>query len=128
MLHHLSIPAADPQHVAATLVALFNGTMTVFGPYRNSYIAWVGDEHGTGIEVYPLGTELIPGEGQSPPQFRHNPTTSPFGATHAALSVPRTTEEIFTLARRRAGLRSNSHAGSFGSSSFGSRITSCWNS
>ena len=100
MLHHLSIPAADPQHVAATLVALFNGTMTVFGPYQNSYIAWVGDEYGTGIEVYPLGTELIPGEGQSPPQFRHNPAASPFGATHAALSIQRTKEEIFALAGR----------------------------
>jgi hypothetical protein len=100
MLHHLSIPAADPQHVATTLVELFHGSLTVFGPYPNSYIAWVGDDHGSGIEVFPLGTELIPGEGQSPPLFRHNPAASPFGATHAALSVQRTKEEIFALAGR----------------------------
>ena len=128
MLHYLSIPAADPQHVAATLVALFNGTMTVFGPYRNSYIAWVGDEHGTGIEVYPLGTELIPGEGQSPPQFRHNPTTSPFGATMPLCPCRGRQRRFSRWHSRRAGVRSNSHAANFGSSSFGSRITSCWNS
>ncbi len=50
--------------------------------------------------MYPLGTELIPGEGYSPPQFRHNPAASPFGATHAALSIQRTKEEIFALAGR----------------------------
>ena len=100
MLHHLSIPAADPQHVAATLVELFQGSLTLFGPYPNAYIAWVGDEHGTGIEVFPLGTELLPGAGQSSPQFRHNPTASRFGATHAALSVQRTKDEIFALAER----------------------------
>ena len=100
MLHHLSIPAVDPQHVATTLVELFQGSMTLFEPYQNAYIAWVGDEHGTGIELFPLGTELIPGEDQSPPQFRHNPTASRFGATHAALSVQRTKDEIFALAER----------------------------
>ena len=100
MLHHLSIPEVDPQHVATTLVELFQGSMTLFGPYQNAYIAWVGDEHGTGIEVFPLGTELIPGEDQSPAQFRHNPTASSFGATHAALSVQRTKDEIFALAGR----------------------------
>ena len=100
MLHHLSIPAVDPQHVATTLVELFQGSMTLFGSYQDAYIAWVGDEHGTGIEVFPLGTELIPSEGQSPPQFRHNPTASRFGATHAALSLQRTKDEIFALAER----------------------------
>jgi hypothetical protein len=100
MLHHLSIPAADPQHVAATLVELFQGSMTAFGPYPNAYIAWVGDEYGTGIEVFPLGTELLPDEGQSSAQFHHNPRTSRFGATHAALSVSPTKDEIFALARR----------------------------
>jgi hypothetical protein len=63
-------------------------------------IAWVGDEHGTGIEVFPLGTELLPGACQSPPQFHHNPTASRFGATHAALSLQRTKDEIFALAER----------------------------
>jgi len=60
MIHHLSIPARDTRHVAEVLVELFGGTLTSFGPYRDSFIAWAGDAHGTAIEVYPLGTEMLP--------------------------------------------------------------------
>jgi hypothetical protein len=32
MIHHLSIPAEDPLHVARTLVELFGGALSGFGP------------------------------------------------------------------------------------------------
>ena len=100
MIHHLSIPAGNPLHVARTLVELFGGTLSRFGPYGNSYIAWAGDEHGTAIEVYPVGTEMFPDTGAGQANFRHNAGASGFVATHAALSVRRGQEEILALAAR----------------------------
>ena len=58
MIHHLSIPAKNPLHVAEVIAELFGGWVMQFGPYRDSYIAWAGDEFGSAIEVYPVGTEL----------------------------------------------------------------------
>jgi hypothetical protein len=99
MIHHMSIPARDTRHVAEVLTGLFNGVLTRFGPYRDSWIAWAGDEHGTAIEVYPVGTEMYPPEGAGQAQFRHNPGAGAHGATHATVSVDRTVEEIRQIAR-----------------------------
>jgi hypothetical protein len=100
MIHHLSIPAQNPRHVAEVLVEIFRGKLTGFGPYRNSFIAWAGDQHGTAVEVYPTGTEMLPDAGSGQANFRHNPQGSPFVATHVALSVDRSGEEIFAIAKR----------------------------
>lgn len=100
MIHHFSIPADNPRHVANVLTEIFGGTLTGFGPYRDSYIAWEGDAHGSAIEVYPVGTEMYPHAGKGQAQFRAAPNPSGFTATHAAISVQRTREEIFTIAQR----------------------------
>lgn len=100
MIHHISIPAKDPLHVTKVLVELFGGVLTKFGPCRDSYIAWAGDEYGTAIEVYPLGTEMFPDSGNGQANFRHNDLASPFVATHAAVSVDRSKEDILNLAER----------------------------
>lgn len=113
MIHHLSIPARDPLHVAKVLVELFGGVMTGFGPYRDSYIAWAGDEYGTAIEVYPVGTEMFPDAGGGQANFRHNPEASPFVATHATVSVGRSKEEILSLAQREGWRAIELSRGSF---------------
>ena len=100
MLHHLSIPATDPRHVAEVLVELFDGTLTRFGPYEGSFIAWATDDAGTAVEVYPVGTEMFPPDGPGQAEFRHNPMASRFTATHATLGVERTVEEIEAIAAR----------------------------
>lgn len=100
MIHHFSIPARDPRHVAGVLVELFGGTLTGFGPWRDSFIAWAGDEFGTAIEVYPLGTEMLPDPGAGQARFRSAAAPSPYVATHAAVSVPRSRQEILALAQR----------------------------
>lgn len=99
MIHHISIPAANPRQVVEVLAKLLKGRITGFGPYRNSYIAWAGDAVGTAIEVYPSGTELFPDQGDGQANFRHNPASSGFISTHAAVSVNLTLEEIFELAK-----------------------------
>jgi hypothetical protein len=100
VIHHLSIPARDPRHVASVLTEMFNGTLTGFGPYKNSFIAWMGDEHGTAIEVYPTGTEMLPDRGMGQANFRHVEAASPYVATHAAVSVKLERDEIFAIAQR----------------------------
>jgi hypothetical protein len=101
MIHHFSIPARDPRHVAEVLAELFGGTVTGFGPRAGGYIAWSGDAHGTAIEIYPVGTEMFPppsGVGQA--NFRTVPGASGFTSTHAAVSVERSEAEILALGQR----------------------------
>ncbi|NVK42825.1 MAG: hypothetical protein HWE39_16400 [Oceanospirillaceae bacterium] len=101
MIHHYSIPVNDTIRVSEVLARLVNGTVTCFGPYKDSYIVWFGDEQGTAIEVYPAGTEMVPGTENQPSGFVHNPGYTGYTATHAAVSVPCTRDEIFSLAREQ---------------------------
>lgn len=98
MIHHYSIPVQDTKKVADVLAKLFDGTITFFGPYKNSYIVWIGDEYGTAIELYPSGTEMTPDAGKGQANFTHNPMHSKFSATHAAISINRSRDEIFGAA------------------------------
>ena len=88
MIHHVSIPARNPEHVAGVLAEVMGGQCVPFGPLEGAFMAMSGDEHGSMIEVYPDRATLdIPanddqvvfGENQAPPQ------TWPF---HILLSVP----------------------------------------
>ncbi len=113
MIHHLSIPAQDPLHVAKTLVDLFDGRLSRFAPYDNSYIAWAGNEHGTATEIFPAGTELFPDAGQGQANVKHNPVSFGFVTTHAAVSVKCSKDEIFALASREGWRALELSRGSF---------------
>jgi hypothetical protein len=114
MLHHLSIQAREPERVAAALAELLGGDVTPFGPLPGSFIAWARDESGTAIDCLPLGTELRPGRGDGESaQFDVADRPSPFGATHAALSVERSEDEIKTVAEREGWRAVRCDRGSF---------------
>lgn len=109
MIHHVSIPAHNPQHVAEVLAEVMGGRCVPFGPLEGAFMAMSGDDHGTMIEVYPERATLdIPanddqvvfGQNQAPPQ------TWPF---HVLLSVPREAAEI-----ERIGAREGWRAKTFG--------------
>ena len=53
MIHHVSIPACEPRHVAEVLAELMRGKCHPFGPLEGAFMATSGDEHGSMIEVYP---------------------------------------------------------------------------
>jgi len=99
MIHHYSIPVSNTKKVADIIKDLFNGTITKFGPHKESYIIWLGDEYGTAIELYPSGTELIPDEGLQQASFIHNRENSGYTATHAAISIDRSKAEIYEIAK-----------------------------
>ena len=100
MIHHFSIAAKDPEHVAAVLAEVTGGQSLDFTPFPGSRIVVTGDDYGTAIEVYPLGLELAPGEGDAPVQRLTHPRPSEFTATHAAISVSLDEASIIAIARR----------------------------
>lgn len=61
MIHHVSMSARQPLHVATVLAEILHGQVIPFPPNPNSYVAVSGDDYGTMIEVYPDGSEILPG-------------------------------------------------------------------
>lgn len=94
MIHHISFSARNPLHVAEVLAEIWHAKVAPFPPHPGSYVVCPGDEYGTMIEIYPLGTELVPGNDNEQVEFFQNVLPSQFIATHAAISVPMNQEEI----------------------------------
>ena len=102
MIHHLSIAARDPKHVGGVLAELMGGVAVPFPHNPGSYFALQLDEHGSGVDVYPAGTELQPG-GSSGAGFVEKPEIARrYGPTHFALSVPTAADTIEAIARRES--------------------------
>ena len=99
MIHHLSIAARDPQHAAGVLAELMGGKSVPFPPNPGSFFALQLDDHGSGVEVYPAGTELAP-NGSTGGTFVKQPSARGFGATHFALSVPTDADKVEAIAAK----------------------------
>jgi hypothetical protein len=109
MIHHISIPARDPQHVSEVLAELMGGRSVPFGPLDGAFMATSGDQHGTMIEVYPDRTTLDIPDRDDQVVFGENaapPGTWPF---HALLSVALDAEQV-----ERIGAREGWRAKTFG--------------
>ena len=87
MIHHVSIPARDPEHVAKVIAELMGGYAGPFiGPIPGAWVAYAEDAVGTGIEVYPERTTLVPGPGQTMGAVELREPAGP-SAVHVLLSV-----------------------------------------
>lgn len=87
MIHHISIPARDPEHVARVLGELLGGYVGPFiGPIPGVWVAYAEDGHGLGVEVYPERTAFVPGkgDGMGEVEMLDAPPAYPF---HALISV-----------------------------------------
>ena len=98
MIHHLSIAARDPQLAAGVLAELMGGKAVPFPPNPGSFFALQLDQHGSGVEVYPAGTELEP-NGEVGGNFVRRPPRG-YGSTHFALSVPTARRQVEEIAKR----------------------------
>ena len=58
------------------------------------------DDYGTLIEVFPTGSEMVPGQGTDPAGFCRNAHPYRFIAAHAAISVPISQDEIAAIGHR----------------------------
>jgi hypothetical protein len=99
MIHHVSIPARNPENVAKVLAELMGGYSGPFvGPFAGSFVAYAEDAYGTGIEVYPESTGLVPGEaGGQCGADRVEPRPTAF---HALVSVKADRETIERIGAR----------------------------
>lgn len=102
MIHHVSISAERPKHVAEVLAEVMGGRCYPFpGQIADSFMAVSGDEHGTMVEVYPSDTTLQPGttdeEQVTGARGQALPATVPF---HFLLSVPSGQAEIERIGAR----------------------------
>lgn len=115
MLFHLSIAAHDPRHVAEVVAEMWRGEAFPFPPVTpGSWIAMAGDDRGTAMEVYPLGTVLREQEGDRDACGEPG-GGSLFTATHAALATPLSQDEIMGIAAREGWpAKYRKRGGSFG--------------
>jgi hypothetical protein len=101
MIHHVSISARQPQHVAEVLAELMHGRCYPFpGGVADSFMAVSGDEHGSMVEVYPEDTTLSPGQGESQVTGLRGQTMPPTCPFHFLLSVPASREEVERIGAR----------------------------
>jgi hypothetical protein len=100
MLFHISIAAERPEPAARLIAELWDGRAYPFPPVaQGSWIAMAGDDRGSAIEVYPLGTELHLGEGESPVRpVAGRP--SPNGPVHVAIATELDVESVKAIAAR----------------------------
>lgn len=100
MLFHLSIAAREPRRVAQVIAELWRGEAHPFPPVaRESWIALAGDDRGTAVEVYPIGTVLREQDGDADAHGERSGDTG-FTATHAALATPLQQDEVLAIAAR----------------------------
>jgi hypothetical protein len=101
MIHHVSISARAPRHVAEVLAELMNGRAYPFpGGIADSFMAVSSDEDGTMIEVYPETVTLQPGTGDSQVtcgKTQGEPGYAPF---HVLLSVPLDRDKVQRIGDR----------------------------
>jgi len=101
MIHHVSISARDPRHVADVLAEIMHGHTRPFpGQIADSFMAISGDEHGTMVEVYPADTTLKPGQDDAQVSGLRDQVLAPTSPFHFLLSVPADREEIERIGAR----------------------------
>lgn len=61
-IHHFTIPARDPQHVATVLAELLGGRVIANPHPQGSMVVYAGDADGSLIEVWPAATRGGVGE------------------------------------------------------------------
>lgn len=74
MINHISIGVNEPEKVAGVIAEFWNGVVLPFPPAPNSFLVLANDGRGTGVEVTPINTILVPGEGLPPESDTAVPT------------------------------------------------------
>src|SRR6476659_5236606 len=112
MINHISIAAQEPERVAKFLAEIWDGMVFPFPPAPGAFLVISNDGKGTGVEVIPAGTVLVPGEGL-PPENELETATEEFEAkfvksdlvpryvaTHLNINTKKSIDEIREVAKR----------------------------
>jgi hypothetical protein len=103
MIHHMSIDAHEPLRVATVLMEILHGKIYKFF-IPDSYIVLPFDTYGTHIVVFPQGAVWSPGVDTEPAKVMQQATQTHLSASHLAMSVPATRQQIEQIGQR-AGWR-----------------------
>jgi hypothetical protein len=98
MIHHLSVSARDPNGVADFLAELIGGVSVEFPPNPGSRMVFKADGHGTGVEIYPAGSVMVPNGDPGAVFERRAPAEIERSPTHFAISVAHPAETIQAMA------------------------------
>ena len=103
MIHHISLDAKNPKHVATVLAEIMGGQIVPAPPnFRpDSWFVLTGDQYGTLVEVLPLGTEMWPDEIEA---GFHGGASAPYVPTHAYISVNVSEETLLQIGKREGWL------------------------
>ena len=101
MIHHLSIAARDPKMVSQFFAELTGGVSVVFPPNPGSYMAFAPDTHGTAVEVYPVGSLMLPNAEEGAIFSRGAAEPIARSPTHFAISVAHSAAEVTEMAQAR---------------------------
>lgn len=100
MLFHISMAAERPKQAARLIAELWGGRAYPFPPVaEGSWIAMAGDDRGSAIEVYPLGTELHEGDGEAAVRPVAGPR-SRNGPVHVAIATTLDVDAVKAIATR----------------------------
>ena len=101
MIHHVSISARNPKHVAEVLAELMQGKCYPFpGRAVDSFMAVSGDKNGTMIEVYPEDATLEPGAGDQQVNWGRLKADAGYVPFHVLLSVPTSEAHVKRIGER----------------------------
>ena len=100
MIHHVSIPVRDPNHVAKVLSELTGWKARPFmGPIPGAIMVLSEDRYGTAIELYPEETVFSPGAGDEQGEIGHAPAPAAV-AFHALISLDVDPDDVLRIAER----------------------------
>jgi hypothetical protein len=112
MINHISIAVNEPERVANFLAEVWDGIVYPFPPVPGGFLVLANDGKGTGVEITPAGTILVPGEGLPDEndldasteafeaQFIKSEFVPRYVATHLNISTQKSIDEIREIANR----------------------------
>ena len=100
MIFHASIPADNPERVAAVIAEIWQGESFRFPPWPGAYVAMAGDDRSSTVEVYPRAHTIAPGEGDAPAGMNVDPAPPRFSCSHLAIATERAADDIVAIADR----------------------------
>ncbi len=114
MINHISIAVHNPEKVANVLAELWDGFVIPFPPAPNSFMVLANDGKGSGVEIMPFDTILVPGEGLPPEdgfeattptegyeaKFVKSENAPQFVATHLNINTKLSEAEVKAIPKR----------------------------
>ncbi|KGF83251.1 hypothetical protein IA69_00025 [Massilia sp. JS1662] len=100
MIFHASIPARNPERVAAVIAEIWGGQSFRFPPWPGAWVAMAGDVRGSMVEVYPHTMPMAPGNGSEMARPHPDAAPRPYACFHLAIATERSVEEILAIGRR----------------------------